>query len=105
VHETQRLTSRADVERQLPRDGTVMRQLLDALAEARVRGYGGATAPELARRLELRPRQEHAALVRLAASGLILETGRTRAHEGMQQVIWAPTTLVMHVLGLDVEQD
>ena len=70
-----------------------MRAVLDAIADACRRGHIGATDAELARHLEVKGRPLHTAIVRLVASGLVEDSPRTRAHDGVERVVGAPTRM------------
>jgi hypothetical protein len=95
-----RLVNRQAAERAMPKAGTVMHDVLSALAKAHESGHVGATDAELARFLALPNRSERSAVVRLIASGLAYDSGRTRAHEGADLPVWAPATWALRLLGI-----
>lgn len=92
-------TSAAAARKVLPKTGTQRRQILDAIVDAYVRGFHGATDVELQRHLRLgansvRPRRRE--LVQL---GLVRESGRERKHEGNAHTVWEPSPGALYALG------
>lgn len=101
IDHVRRLRNRKDAETVMPKEGTVMHDVLLALADAYKRGHKGATHAELQRHLELQRATEQSTIARLCASGLVVDSGHTRVSGGTAQTVWQPTGWPLHMLGIE----